>query len=109
MFRFGFFDSMKDSIVLEETKLETSPVKIDTNTTTADFSSKINQNVQTKHDLFFFHPNDAVLRNRLDEVTFCRSVSVPELFNGWTDKKHRVRNSYKRARKDSLKKMKRKT
>jgi len=61
-------------------------------------------NVQKRTNLFFFHANSPQLRNRLDapETQFHRTCSLEELETKWPEKRTRLKEQYKRRRRDAL-------
>lgn len=60
-------------------------------------------------ELFFFHVKSDKLRNRLDETEFYRSTSIKDLFTNWSAKRREVRTTYNKVRKESLRKVQRRT
>lgn len=64
--------------------------------------------VTDQRTLFFFHSSDDSLRNRLDEVGFCRTKTVAELMGKWSKKRATVKSNYKKSRKQALEQLKNK-
>ena len=92
---------------IQNTSLETDPI-VNEDFTTKEEEKNISDN-SFKRPLFFFHTDDPLLRNRIDEGQFYRTQTVQDLFKEWADKRRRVKASYRRIRKETQRRMKRST
>ena len=55
--------------------------------------------------MFFFHPENVALRNRLDPLSntvFMRNQRLEELESKWSEKRSKIKQNFKQRRKDSL-------
>lgn len=91
---------------LQNTSLETDAIVNEEFTTKEEEEKNISDN-SFKRPLFFFHADDPMLRNRIDEGQFCRTQSLQDLFKEWADKRRKVKASCRRIRKETQRRMKR--
>lgn len=111
-FCFNFFDTPNDE---ESQEIQTDEDIFHTTgqeETTGSLKQAPSNQVQEPQGLFFFHPDDPNLSNRLydeqNEWTFHRQSEVSELFKDWTEKRRIFKNICNKQRKNGLRKLREK-
>ena len=111
-FCFNFFDPRND-----EKSHETQSDEDSSHTTAQEQTApslKQDPSVEVQHypRLFFFHPEDPRLSNRLyeeaNEWLFHRQTVASELFKDWPEKKRNIKNICKKQRKTGLRRLRQK-
>uniref|UniRef100_A0A1X7UJC2 Uncharacterized protein n=1 Tax=Amphimedon queenslandica TaxID=400682 RepID=A0A1X7UJC2_AMPQE len=111
-FCFNFFDTPNDEESQEMQSDEDTFHTTGQEETTGSFNPSPSIQVQDHQRLFFFHPDDPNLSNRLyddqNEWAFHRQSVVSELYKDWTEKRRNIKVICTKQRKNGLRKLREK-